>query len=76
MKGEVPDPMEYVRCRCDKIVAQLNGHQVVIKCRHCKRSVVITLDPRPSDAQPVIEYRDDTKLESATEAGQSPGRRE
>ncbi len=68
--------MEYVRCRCDKIVAQLNGHRVVVKCRHCKRNVVIILDPRPGEAQPVIEYRDDTSLEPATEAGQSPGGRE
>ena len=33
--------MEDVRCQCDKIVCQIKGNDIIIKCRHCKRYVVI-----------------------------------
>ncbi|KKM12526.1 hypothetical protein SY88_03065 [Clostridiales bacterium PH28_bin88] len=33
--------MEDVRCACHKIICQVDGNTVMIKCRHCKRYVVI-----------------------------------
>lgn len=33
--------MEEVRCSCRKIVAQKDGDTVIIKCRHCKRVILI-----------------------------------
>ena len=61
--------MENVRCRCDKIVAQLDGQKVVIKCRHCKRAVIISLDPRPGTKQLLVEYQDDVRLEALPAKG-------
>jgi len=33
--------MQDVRCTCHKIVAQIDGDTIIIKCRHCKRVVLI-----------------------------------
>ncbi|WP_366921851.1 hypothetical protein MFMK1_002268 [Metallumcola ferriviriculae] len=33
--------MKDIRCECNKIICQLEGNEVIIKCRHCKRNVVI-----------------------------------
>ncbi|GAW91443.1 hypothetical protein [Calderihabitans maritimus] len=33
--------MEDLRCLCGKIVSQFEGNCIVIKCRHCKRYLVI-----------------------------------
>ncbi|TDA69805.1 MAG: hypothetical protein D9V47_04265 [Clostridia bacterium] len=33
--------MENFRCQCKKIVCQLEGDTVIIKCRHCKRYIYI-----------------------------------
>ncbi|MHB1126666.1 MAG: hypothetical protein ACYC2T_06860 [Bacillota bacterium] len=33
--------MENLRCQCGKIVCQLDQNLVVIKCRHCKRMIII-----------------------------------
>lgn len=33
--------MHDVRCTCHKIVAQIDGDTIIIKCRHCKRMVLI-----------------------------------
>lgn len=33
--------MQDVRCTCHKIVAQIDGDTIIIKCRHCKRMVLI-----------------------------------
>ncbi|KXS38419.1 MULTISPECIES: hypothetical protein [unclassified Candidatus Frackibacter] len=33
--------MQDVRCKCNKLVAKLEGDKVIIKCRHCKQFVVI-----------------------------------
>lgn len=50
--------MEDVRCQCGKIVAQLKGNVVVIKCRHCKRFVVLnTRGLEAGNEGKVIEYR-------------------
>ena len=37
------DGQSYVRCQCGKIVAEVVGKLVLIKCRHCKRYVMIDL---------------------------------
>lgn len=33
--------MENFRCQCKKIVCQIEGDTVIIKCRHCKRYIHI-----------------------------------
>lgn len=33
--------MENFRCQCKKIVCQIEGNTVIIKCRHCKRFIHI-----------------------------------
>jgi len=33
---------EAIRCRCKKIVAQKSKNEIIIKCRFCKRKVVIS----------------------------------
>ncbi|KKM12524.1 hypothetical protein SY88_03055 [Clostridiales bacterium PH28_bin88] len=33
--------MENFRCQCKKIVCQIEGDTIVIKCRHCKRYIYI-----------------------------------
>jgi hypothetical protein len=57
--------MENVRCRCGKIVCQLKGKVVLIKCRHCKRFVTLEFSDEQEDSgvvtvkdnQPKIEYK-------------------
>lgn len=39
LKG-VPQ-MEEVRCLCGKLLCKVENNRVVIKCRHCKRFIVI-----------------------------------
>ena len=41
-----------VKCMCGKIVSQHTDRVLVIKCRHCKRLVLIHLDDLAK-----IEYR-------------------
>lgn len=33
--------MQDIRCECGKIVCQTDQEYVVIKCRHCKRLILI-----------------------------------
>ncbi|GAV21678.1 hypothetical protein cpu_01880 [Carboxydothermus pertinax] len=33
---------EAIRCKCKKIVAQKGKDEIIIKCRFCKRKVVIS----------------------------------
>jgi len=33
--------LDALRCPCGKIVCQVKGQQVIIKCRGCKRVMVI-----------------------------------
>ncbi|MHB1126669.1 MAG: hypothetical protein ACYC2T_06875 [Bacillota bacterium] len=33
--------MQDFRCQCKKIVCQVEGNTVIIKCRHCKRYIHI-----------------------------------
>jgi len=33
--------MDDVRCACNKLLAKVDGDKVIIKCRHCKRFIVI-----------------------------------
>lgn len=57
--------MENVRCKCGKIVCQLKGRVVLIKCRHCKRFVILEFSdqegegnsPLEKEGRPKIEYR-------------------
>lgn len=43
------DGQGYVRCQCGKIVAEVVGKLVLIKCRHCKRYVMIDLTKQEAD---------------------------
>jgi len=45
--------MEDVRCKCKKIVCQVQGSLIIIKCRHCKRFIVI-------DAKELLERQNGT----------------
>ncbi len=57
--------MDNVRCRCGKIVCQLKANVVLIKCRHCKRFVILEFsnpegqeEELPAgEGRPKIEYR-------------------
>lgn len=33
--------MQDIRCACKKIICQVEGDAVIIKCRHCKRYIYI-----------------------------------
>lgn len=33
--------MTNCRCQCGKIVCQIEDDKVIIKCRHCKRYIII-----------------------------------
>ncbi|MFZ5639457.1 MAG: hypothetical protein ACOY4Q_02065 [Bacillota bacterium] len=56
--------MENVRCRCGKIVCQLKGKVVLVKCRHCKRFVILEFNDQErqeltsnKEYHPKIEYK-------------------
>ena len=57
--------MENVRCRCGKIVCQLKGKTVLVKCRHCKRFVILEFNDQEEaensalnqEYHPKIEYK-------------------
>lgn len=56
--------MENVRCKCGKIVCQLKGKVVLIKCRHCKRFVILEFSDQEGqetelakESRPKIEYK-------------------
>lgn len=57
--------MENVRCKCGKIVCQLENQAVLIKCRHCKRYIALDFDRSEEKSKPIsgenrypkIEYR-------------------
>jgi len=34
-------PMKDFRCTCKKLIFQIEGNTVIIKCRHCKRYIHI-----------------------------------
>ncbi|WP_227766403.1 hypothetical protein [Zhaonella formicivorans] len=33
--------MEEFRCQCKKIIFQIEGDTIIVKCRHCKRFIHI-----------------------------------
>lgn len=35
------EAMEDFRCQCKKIICQIDGNIIIIKCRHCKRFIHI-----------------------------------
>lgn len=57
--------MENVRCKCGKIVCQLQGRVVLIKCRHCKRFVILEFSDQEGvesgqpakDGRPKIDFK-------------------
>lgn len=57
--------MEDVRCKCGKIISQLEEEVVLIKCRHCKRFVILDFSnqaghnkaPSERESRPKIEYK-------------------
>lgn len=63
--------LDTIRCQCGKIIFQQDGDSIVIKCRHCKRYLVIKTRGIVS-----LEYRDMTPEEerSARPPEPSPAR--
>lgn len=55
--------MEYFRCQCKKILCQIEGDVIIIKCRHCKRYVHIT-----TNGIKEIKFMLTDKVEGAKEA--------
>lgn len=54
---ESPGSFQVVRCPCGKIVAEVDDDKRVrIKCRHCKRYIIIELD---ENGRMVIRYTED-----------------
>lgn len=53
--------MEDIRCDCGKLICQVEGDAVVIKCRHCKRLIRIHLDER-GRAGPSLPAAEDRQL--------------
>lgn len=51
--------MKNTRCRCGKIICQLEGNTVIIKCRHCKGYVVIDTFKlqNSSDDANLVQYK-------------------
>ncbi|MDT3700197.1 MAG: hypothetical protein RO469_12330 [Thermincola sp.] len=57
--------MENIRCKCGKIVCQLQGKVVLIKCRHCKRFVILEFSDQEGaesgqpakDGRPKIDFK-------------------
>ncbi len=41
MSKELSKSIEDLRCQCGKIVCQVKEKTIVIKCRHCKRFIII-----------------------------------
>ncbi|TDA69806.1 MAG: hypothetical protein D9V47_04270 [Clostridia bacterium] len=50
--------MEDVRCTCHKIICQVEGNEIIIKCRHCKRYVVIRMGGPPVAMETRLEDSD------------------
>jgi len=55
--------MENVRCRCGKIVCQLKGKVVLIKCRHCKRFVILEFNQDELQENGTIDKEYHPKIE-------------
>jgi len=53
--------MNHVRCKCEKIIAQMEGRKVVVKCRHCKRFVVIDLDAAQTGGT-IIQFKEANEM--------------
>lgn len=51
--------MEDLRCKCGKIVCQIKGNLVIIKCRHCKRLVIVNTKGiiNEQEGKVAVEYR-------------------
>ncbi len=54
-----------LRCKCGKIVCQLENQTVLIRCRHCKREIILEFN-KPEEHEdssmtdqkkPKIQYR-------------------
>lgn len=62
--GKEGGTLDNVRCKCGKIICQLEEQVVLIKCRHCKRLVMLEFykpegqekQSQPSVKPPKIEY--------------------
>ncbi len=48
--------MQNVNCQCGKIVCQVQENTLIIKCRHCKRFIVIRIN-EPRATAPKIVFR-------------------
>lgn len=60
--------MHDLRCQCGKIVCQSNENMVIIKCRHCKRYMVIKMGPRDVEADECVALPHFVNREQAAHA--------
>lgn len=49
-----------LRCSCKKLVCQIDGDDIIIKCRHCKKMVYIhtrgLISMEYRTAEPLIQF--------------------
>lgn len=49
--------MENLKCQCGKIICQVEGDTLIIKCRHCKRYIKISTKEIVK-----VEYKTDNEM--------------
>ncbi|AVX21365.1 MAG: hypothetical protein ACOY3H_01905 [Bacillota bacterium] len=49
--------MEDIRCSCGKLICQYQDNMIIIKCRHCKRFLIIRFN-QASQTKPRIFWRE------------------
>ncbi|WP_366921845.1 hypothetical protein MFMK1_002262 [Metallumcola ferriviriculae] len=55
--------MQDIRCVCNKIICQVDEGAIVIKCRHCKRFIIIrthgdvTVETSVNDKKVNMDYK-------------------
>lgn len=54
--------MDNVRCSCQKIICQLEDNEIIIRCRHCKKYLVIKMPGPPVSIEERLPGRDAAAL--------------
>ena len=55
--------MENVRCRCGKMVCQLKAKVVLIRCRHCKKNVIVEFNNQEAKEELTANKEYHSKIE-------------
>lgn len=56
--------MSDLKCECGKILCQITDKQIIIKCRHCKRYIVIDTEGLKS-----VEYKGESRTIEVRQIG-------